>query len=464
MFPHGVSHDPWSEDEWHSIQGYQRYLLQVQYVDLLLGKLLTRLDQRGRYDETLIIVLSDHGLSFRPGAQRRIAAADNYEEILPVPLFVKRPYQRQGGPSERNAEITDVLPTIADSIGAPVPWEFDGISLLTASNPDRPPRLYHGRDVTLRTLPDPAETKYRVLDRMLQLFGSGSADLYRIGRAKDLLGRRVSELPIAKIAQARVALEAPRISDPVDLDAAMLPVHVSGRLIDPEVGFPEEVAIGVNDVVEAVTMTYVEGRETRFTALVPERALRPGRNRIDFLALERATEGGDDELRIWRVHQQQAGSAHYTLESAKDIEALYDFNGNLIPIDREGLKGHVDLASQDERALKLTGWAADLDANEPVRIAVFVDDRLVFTGRTNQKRSDVVRAHPQVDSWSGFRFEIDRTLLGSDEIEDLRVFAVSARGVATELHYYAEYPWRPQRLPGDASRPISATRSNEEPN
>ncbi len=50
-------------------------MLQGAYSDRLLGRLLDRLRRLGIYDRALVVVAADHGISFRPGGQLRLAKA-----------------------------------------------------------------------------------------------------------------------------------------------------------------------------------------------------------------------------------------------------------------------------------------------------------------------------------------------------------------------------------------------------
>ena len=64
---------------------HQRHLLQVGFVDSLVGKLLGRLRELGIYDEALVVVTSDHGTSYRDGVPRRVLTPDNYADVEPQP-------------------------------------------------------------------------------------------------------------------------------------------------------------------------------------------------------------------------------------------------------------------------------------------------------------------------------------------------------------------------------------------
>ena len=79
----------------------QRHLAQLGYTDRLIGETLRTLRATGLYDQALVVVTADHGVSFRRGAQGRgmdaIKAAAG--EVAWVPMFVKEPGQqsRPGG-------------------------------------------------------------------------------------------------------------------------------------------------------------------------------------------------------------------------------------------------------------------------------------------------------------------------------------------------------------------------------
>ena len=47
------------------------------------------LKESGIYDECLLILVADHGVSFVPGATRRNVIEDNLADIANIPLIVK---------------------------------------------------------------------------------------------------------------------------------------------------------------------------------------------------------------------------------------------------------------------------------------------------------------------------------------------------------------------------------------
>ena len=80
---------------WPVLQGYQRHLLQLEYTDRQLGRPSAG-SSAGAWDSALVVVVADHGVSFRAGEGRRPVTADNLADIVNVPMFVKLPGQRRG--------------------------------------------------------------------------------------------------------------------------------------------------------------------------------------------------------------------------------------------------------------------------------------------------------------------------------------------------------------------------------
>ena len=57
----GRQRELWPHDDWAVAQGHQRQLLQLGFVDAVIGRVVARLKAAGMYDRSLVIVLSDHG-------------------------------------------------------------------------------------------------------------------------------------------------------------------------------------------------------------------------------------------------------------------------------------------------------------------------------------------------------------------------------------------------------------------
>jgi len=101
----------------------------IAYVDRELGRLFQKLRELGLYDESLIIVTSDHGEEFLEHGL--FLHHQNYEEVARVPLLMKLPGADHAGTRVPGLVSTlEVMPTVLEVVGlAPNP-EVQGRSVL----------------------------------------------------------------------------------------------------------------------------------------------------------------------------------------------------------------------------------------------------------------------------------------------------------------------------------------------
>ena len=87
----------------------------IAYIDAELGKLFARLKQLGFYDNSIVIVTSDHGQSF--GEKGLVGHGSSvYQEQVHVPLIVKYPGVAHADVRNRLVSHVDLLPTILESL------------------------------------------------------------------------------------------------------------------------------------------------------------------------------------------------------------------------------------------------------------------------------------------------------------------------------------------------------------
>jgi arylsulfatase A-like enzyme len=99
----------------------------VAYADALFGWFMVGLRARGRLDDTIVVVLGDHGEAL--GEQGRFGHGDSLaDEELHVPLYIRVP-----GAAPRRVDapvaLLDVMPTLLDLTGAEAPAGIHGRSL-----------------------------------------------------------------------------------------------------------------------------------------------------------------------------------------------------------------------------------------------------------------------------------------------------------------------------------------------
>jgi len=105
----------------------------INYTDWYIGELLAQLKQMGLYENTVIIVLADHGEEFwEHGGLGH--GGQLYDELLRVPLIIKLPaaFGFRGKRLTTPARIIDIYPTIMELAGLSSPSRLRGKSLLAA--------------------------------------------------------------------------------------------------------------------------------------------------------------------------------------------------------------------------------------------------------------------------------------------------------------------------------------------
>jgi len=125
-----------------------KYDTAVRYTTDQLGELMKMLDERGLYQNSLVIVTADHGeeLFDHGGFSHGFSL---HREVLDVPLYIKMPGQEVSRTEDSPASLVDIMPTILDVLGIPNDPDLDGRSLRWLSegkvepeSADDPPRLY----------------------------------------------------------------------------------------------------------------------------------------------------------------------------------------------------------------------------------------------------------------------------------------------------------------------------------
>ena len=262
------------------VANWQRYLLQLAFTDSLLGRLLDRLDELGRYDESVVVVTSDHGQGIPAGTPHRRLVPGNTAALAYVPTLVKLPGQREGRIDERNFEQVDLAPTVADALDLEIPWAHDGLSGLGERTRQQAAKLWFD-EATGPVTYDPRDA-YRTLTRgiasSLARPELGVEGLFHFGPRKDLVGRRVVEVGVGPPSGSSVELK-PAGPREVQRSTGSVPAMVWGE--PSEVAPGAQVAVSVNGVVGAVPVVFLSHEGTaRFAGMVSERLFREGKNDV----------------------------------------------------------------------------------------------------------------------------------------------------------------------------------------
>ena len=121
----GLVDEQWQDSKWGVVSGRQRHFLQAQYLDAMLGGLLDHLEALDLFDQSMIVLVADHGISFQINDMRRALTRKNTADVLRIPLLIKNPHQSEPAIIDTPAMTIDVLPTMLASLG----YEIDGLEL-----------------------------------------------------------------------------------------------------------------------------------------------------------------------------------------------------------------------------------------------------------------------------------------------------------------------------------------------
>jgi choline-sulfatase len=116
------------------------YNAAVAAADAAVGQLIAALRGAKLFDDTLIVIASDHGESLGAHGEESYGVF-LYGETIHVPLLLKLPQNQDAGKRvTARARLVDVAPTILEIAGVPVPSQMQGQSLLriTKANADQP--------------------------------------------------------------------------------------------------------------------------------------------------------------------------------------------------------------------------------------------------------------------------------------------------------------------------------------
>jgi hypothetical protein len=463
----------WTKDEWPVIQAYQRHLLQVIYADKLVGRLVKKLKDKGLYDNSLIVLVADHGISFSAGDHMRSITKSNFAEILKVPLFVKEPHQKVGRISDRNVETIDILPTIIDILQVKVPWKFDGNSMLGPPETERKIKLaFNGPwvdgEFNRRYEYSPKSVKLdKGIKRKLALFGDSIETLYAPGAdtgIKGLVGRSLDEIPDGGISKFRIdksldGLKTETTPTERHLDFGLL----TGRVINIKAagGMKLRLALSIDGKVAATTKTLTpEEGSAGFSFLIPEEAFTDKRKTLEIFEVSSVGKALSlkaiiDSTYVLDIKNGREAITLYGEEGKKDKEIIVDHGAMLGRLDSVGIR-------EGGGQLFLNGWAADTLKNENIKeLLIFVKGKYLTSTTTKYKNPGEadLRGAPKM---SGFDFAIPVQLINrpGTSIADIRIFAVSKDGRATELNYLHGFHGVPdlkiEKTPQGGERIVSA--------
>ena len=155
LVPH-KPYEPAPEPHWSATQAdgitddQHRFRSMIAHMDSKVGEILTKLDELGIADNTLVLFTSDNGAAFEGNiGELKGGKTDLHDGGIRVPMFVRWPAAISPGKSDAFGHSNDLLPTICDAAGIELPANLpiDGLSLLPHMKGGPPPSAETRGDV-----------------------------------------------------------------------------------------------------------------------------------------------------------------------------------------------------------------------------------------------------------------------------------------------------------------------------
>jgi arylsulfatase A-like enzyme len=122
------------------------YDCEILHNDYYFGKLIDFLKQKNLYENSIIILVADHGEQFDEHSGL-FHGSSIYNEEIHVPLIIKFPHgEFSGKQADMMVSQVDIFPTILDYLGIETSSDIDGISLIKILSNNRVQRSLFVRE------------------------------------------------------------------------------------------------------------------------------------------------------------------------------------------------------------------------------------------------------------------------------------------------------------------------------
>ena len=118
-----------------------QYASVLKMCDENLGRILDAMDEYGLWDDTMLIVNTDHGFLLSEHGQWAKCHCPFYAEVAHIPLVIWDPRSRKRGVrTDRLVQTIDLPATLLEFFGSPLPADMEGRSVRPILEQDEPVR------------------------------------------------------------------------------------------------------------------------------------------------------------------------------------------------------------------------------------------------------------------------------------------------------------------------------------
>jgi len=146
---------PVLEDDSVVAHGRKRYAALLSMCDHYLGKVLDKMDRYKMWEDTMLIINTDHGYLLGEHGWWSKSIMPTYNEIAHTPFFIWDPRTGIKGVRRKSlVQTIDIAPTLLDFFGVEIPGRMEGQALKNVIVEDEPIRNtamfgYHGGHINI---------------------------------------------------------------------------------------------------------------------------------------------------------------------------------------------------------------------------------------------------------------------------------------------------------------------------
>ena len=358
---------------------------EIRYTDDTLRSMFGELEALGFLDNCLVVITSDHGEEFgEHGHLDHLGLL--YDELLHIPLILVGDSAPRGKVDERLVSTVDVLPTILGHVRIEVQHSLEGRDLLTSV--DEQSTTDEAVFVQFRDVRFGIRTPRWKLIRNLTPYAPAGSPAETFTPATELY-----DLSTDPHEQKNVAEES-------------------------------------TDVAKALEKRLWEWKD-KFSGAAGE----VNKVQLSEQQLEKLRSLGYlDASKKEKPAAEDTGMIGYSLALQ---ESIVSRNGNSVQVVPRAMDGVVEDVREQGDRLVVRGWASDGAHRERAdQVAVFLNGQAKHKNLTIVSRPDVSeRFDVPALMKSGFKIVVPKPSVEGPTALEVRVFAISLEGVASELRY-----------------------------
>ena len=372
-----------SQDELDALIGL--YDGEIRYTDDALRSMFGELRAMGFLDNCLVVITSDHGEEFgEHGHLDHLGLL--YDELLHIPLILVGDSVPRGKVDERLVSTVDVLPTILGYVRIEVQHSLEGRDLLTSVGEQS--TTDEAVFVQFRDIRFGIRTPQWKLIRNLKPYGPAGSPAETFTPTTELY-----DLSKDPHEQKNVAEESADVAKALEQRLREWKDQFPGTA-----GEANKVQLSEQQLEKLRSLGYVEASKKEKPAA------------------------------------EDAGMIRYSLALP---ELIVSRNGNRIQVVPHAMDGVVEDVEEQGDRFVVRGWASDGAHREPAdQVAVFLNGEAKHKNLTIVSRHDVSK-HLDAPALmkAGFMVVVPKPAVEGPAALEVRVFAISSEGLASELRF-----------------------------